>query len=360
MNLYLILLVILFLGSYLDSGRIRIGSMVAVRGKKFVNVYVGVVFLVLLFLSAFRYMIGTDYSTYTFAVLRIKDNFSFDWLNFEPGFILLNYLIGPFTQSGQLLIIVASVITLVLFFVSFKQSVSPTQSIFLFYSLFLYCMSFNLIRQFIAIGIAMVSLKYIINQSVKKFIVCVVIAMLFHTSAILIVPLFFLQRIQMRLRTIVVLMVGLGLFSILYNPIMSVFFRFFPQYATYKDGSGGSSTLNILILILSLSMLLLVREGHYYTWDDKKTLNCYIAAILLGLFVTAFSVKILFFARASYYFFCVTVFSIPFCWSRLRNSRYYYILKGVTMVFAIVLFVRMLTQNTGEVVPYQLWDFSQL
>lgn len=356
--MYLIILAVLFIGSYIKPGKSCISF---IKKHDLAYLYVSLVFLALLFLSAFRYNIGTDYPTYVRSVLFFKTNFTFSWMNFEPGFIILNRIVGQFTQSGQLIIIVSSVVTIILFHIAIKKySVDPASSVFLFYALYMYCMSFNLIRQFIAIGIVMVSIKAFIEERFLKCVLCIAIAMLFHASAIIVLPLFFLQKMRMTINAVIGISFAAVLISVFYDKIIGIVVRILPQYARYLNDQGGSSIVNVLVMVFSLAMLLVVRGNGVTGEKDKKTLNFYIAAVLMGLVITSFSGKIVFFARASYYFFNILIFAIPFCWSKLKGKKDYLLWKYCSILLAVFLFVHLVNAGTGGITPYTLWDFSQL
>ena len=356
--MYLIILAVLFIGSYTKPGRSYISL---VRKKDVAYLYVSLAFLALLFISAFRNNIGTDYPTYVRSVLYFKTHFTFSWMNFEPGFIILNRIVGQFTQSGQLIIIVSSVITIILFHNAIKKySVDPASSVFLFYALYMYCMSFNLIRQFIAIGIVMVSIKAFIEERFIKCVLCIAIAMLFHTSAIIVLPLFFLQKMRMNINAVIGISFAAVLISVFYDSIMGIVIRIFPQYAIYLNNQGGSAIINVAVMVFSLVMLLVVRGNGVDNENDKKTLNFYTAAVLMGLVITSFSGRIVFFARASYYFFNILVFAIPFCWDKLKGKKDYLIWKYCSIMLVVFLLAHLLNADTGGIMPYTLWDFSQL
>ena len=356
--MYLVIFVILFLGSYIRPKKHYIKL-----NKKYdiANMYLTTVCVALMLISAFRYNTGRDFHTYTSTLLYLKTGKSLSWLNYEPGFMLLYKILAPFTKSGQIIIVVSSAITITLFCISIKEhSVNVCQSLFLFYALYMYCMSFNLIRQFIAIGIINVSMWYFRERKLPKAMLCILVAAMFHSTALLCVPFYFFQTIKMKFRVIVIIvLVSLVLFGF-YDQIVSFILSFIPKYARYLNAEGSSSVFNIAVLLVTLVMLLYIREGHLYQPDEIKTLNFFISAALFCLIITVFTVKIVYFARASYYFFTISVYSIPYCWKKLKGRKEYFFARIVTMVITAMLFIHLLRANSGSVVPYQFWDFKSL
>lgn len=356
--MYLVIFVILFLGSYIRPKHCYIRLN---KKNDITEVYLFAICAVLMLISAFRVNTGRDYGTYTSALVGVKNGRSLSWLNFEPGFILLYKLLAPFTRNGQIAIIASSVITIALVFAAIKKySDNVCQSIFLFYALYLYCMSFNLVRQFIAIGIIHVSIKYFAHQKTLKALICILIASMFHSTALLCIPFYFFQKLRMSKKMIfTVAAVAIVVFAF-YNQLIRLIVFVLPKYERYLRADGSSSIFNIIILTLNLLMLVYVKDKRLYKNSEADMLNFYLAAALFGLVVTAFTVKIVYFARASYYFFAVSIYSIPFCWSKLKGRIEYYCAKGSVIAATSMLFIHLLNANSGTVVPYQLWDFKGL
>ena len=67
-------------------------------------------------------------------------------------------------------------------------------------------------------------------------------------------------------------------------------------------------------------MLAYVKINSLYDEEDKEMLNVYFSSTIIALFVTVFSIKLVFFARASYNFMVISLFSIPFCWKKIKGK----------------------------------------
>ena len=221
-------------------------------------------------------------------------------------------------------------------------------------------MSFNLVRQFIAISIIHLSIPVFKDRKTLKSMACIMFASLFHTSALLCIPFYFFQKIRWNNKRILsIIIVSLVIF-LLYRPIISVVILILPKYAIYLQAEGGSSFFNIFVLIGTLLMLLYVKNHQLYGSGDENTLNLYISAAVFGLIISVLTVKILYFARAAYYFFSISIYSLPFCLSKMKGRTTYYLSKSLVLCFSIYLFIHLLRANTGTVVPYTLWDFKVL
>jgi len=356
--MYIVVLAVLLLGALVEPGFCYVAFM---KKRDITEIFFLVTCIALMLIAAFRVNIGRDYDTYTSSLVYLHKGSSLSWLNYEPGFMLLCKLLAPFTKNGHIIIIVTSIITMGLVYVSIKKySVNAFQSLFLYYSLYLFCNSLNLVRQFIAIGIILVSLNAIMNQQLFKSMLCIGIAAMFHSSALLCIPFFFFQKIKMSKRVIISISLVAAFIAFFYEYIIRIVAILLPKYARYLEGAGSSSYFNILILALSLIMLLYIKEYSLYGVADDKMLNFFISATVFCMIITAFTVKIVYFARASFYFFAISIFSIPYCWNQTKGRIEQYVFKAVIIVAAIILFLHLLNANTGTIAPYQLWDFRAL
>jgi len=158
------------------------------------NLYIFISFIVLFIISAFRdKSVGTDSLSYERIFSNIERG---NEVRHEIGWQVLNKLIVFFGGSYETLIIVTSLLVLLpVFFVAKKYSKNPMLTIFLFYSLYLYLQSFNIVRQTIAISISLLAIYYLLNNKKILFYALILIASTFHLSALILLPLAFLHRL---------------------------------------------------------------------------------------------------------------------------------------------------------------------
>ena len=181
MIVYIVLFGILALFGLLDIVRLK-GS------QKYIFIFL--IFTLFILLDGLRWETGTDWPFYKafFQKCTMGNN-----MHFEPGYVLINQFI--YNISGSY--------TVFLIFVAFLMYSLYLRSIadYAFYpiisSLFLYCtfigfMGMN--RQHIALGICLFSFRYIISQKYWKFIICILLASLFHRTALIFFVTYFLNR----------------------------------------------------------------------------------------------------------------------------------------------------------------------
>ena len=144
------------------------------------------IFVVLFIFSAIRFGVGTDFLKYyqfTSGVIDIREK---NYMLLEPFNILL-IVIGYLFHLPQFYFIISSLLISIFFYYGIKQnSKDYILSSFCFISFpFFYLESMNIIRQFIAIAIVFYAIRYIYERNFLKYAFFVLIASLFHISALI-------------------------------------------------------------------------------------------------------------------------------------------------------------------------------
>lgn len=141
----------------------------------------------------FRYDVGTDWSGYKdwFEYYKVVPWESLNKLNFEPGFLFLNYFLASFGFSYTIMFFSVALISWFFLFKGLAAKFLPLFIFFVFVDEYFFW-SMNGIRQFVAISIFIFSIRFIIQKNLKKYSASILIASLFHTSALILLPFFFI------------------------------------------------------------------------------------------------------------------------------------------------------------------------
>lgn len=120
------------------------------------------------------------------------------FLNFEPGYIILNKFIGIFTNNGQVFLFVISLFMIFLFERIIAREIKLLSlGYFLFVTFAVYFQFFVIIRQVIASLILWSSIRCARKREFIKFIIYVILAMSFHKTAIIFIFLYFFIIIKL-------------------------------------------------------------------------------------------------------------------------------------------------------------------
>ena len=133
--------------------------------------------------------VGVDDKSYERIFIEIKNN-NFITLfletKMEIGYLLLNQIFAFFTNDFQVVLYFITLITLAFYYKAIeyeRKNVNYFLLVFLFGTI-MYLYFFGIIRLFIATGIVAYAYRFIFEKNTKKYIKWVIIASLFHYSAL--------------------------------------------------------------------------------------------------------------------------------------------------------------------------------
>lgn len=174
MGIYLVLFLILLFFTLVEiNAKNRIGI-----------VYKILIVVLLVSVSGFRYGIGNDYGSY-YGIFNHSDELS----RIEPGFRALVDLLDKLGLTAQALFMVTSILVVV----PIALTVNKYRPNYFFSALTVYVLSYvyfegmNTVRQAVAMTIMFVAFcKYIENNKNRNFALLTAVAVLFHSSAVVI------------------------------------------------------------------------------------------------------------------------------------------------------------------------------
>lgn len=155
----------------------------------------------MLFIFTSRYGIGFDYFNYYTLFNQCKNLSFIDILTFkgpiEPGFGLILKLISFITTDIVIMYLILGIIAFsTLGFYVYKFSPSPFISIYLFVTFGFMFGLMNLFRQYFAAIIFLFAIKFIKEKKLLPFLLITILAASIHKSALLILPVYFIARLN--------------------------------------------------------------------------------------------------------------------------------------------------------------------
>lgn len=275
----------------------------------------------------------------------------------ELGYALLNYIVYWTTGSETIFLFLVALITYsILIFFFYKCSYNPVYSVIIFIGMFIYCMSYNAIRQYLAVAFLCLAYYLIQRNSNKMYILlCLIIATLFHKTAIIMLPVFALERYFNNFKKYIVIMIlTIASWMIIVSGGYEVVYTLIPQYAVYETLAYSKSreiTASILLPIVTLayifasSIYLFVNKKEF----DKK-ISYYNFLMLLYSLLWIASFKIFIFYRFVYYFDIFICIIIPYIVEKKFKQQF-----AVYTILSVPMFLYLflnLSRNTAMVVPY--------
>ena len=249
---------------------------------------------ILSFVSGFRaYTVGRDTPNYVYLFLN-PDTHS---VQVETSFrVICKVLMAVFHHPTVLLLIFS---TLTVGLVSFRiwemrKYVSYFYAFMTFYCLY-YFGTMNGLRQYLAVAIVFWGTRYIQRKEYGKYIICILIAMAFHTTAIIgllsfISELFYWKRLSIKQKFFIVLSILLGLGGVVYAYVSGMIADTLDPYLHYFNNANFDLGLRMVavtgIFIASLFLYRNHKAGNSEELSELliSTRVYYVLACLLGYF----------------------------------------------------------------------------
>lgn len=313
-------------------------------------------FIFLLLLSVFRYAVGVDYMNYhEFMRANEVERFElFGRLLYEIDVIVFNQEIFPLFFTGHALLALIGVYKFICTF-----SPDRKMSVLLFFSVpVLYFSTFNLVRQWAAVGLLYWIFSDIARgRRVSSMWFRIAALPLVHLSAMIVLPIFFLAFRKLTLRLILLLILGVLLaYSSVFEILGSSKYFFYVAHRLIASQDYSNEVVAYPFVLLLLSALISSRKKYLSNLKlVHATLKLAVFSACSMLVAVYFGIDETIITRVSTYFFLLFVVLLPQVGIVLTGYR-----KGVhfvVMIFCIVLFIRLIFVN-GELyslVPYRTY-----
>lgn len=150
----------------------------------------GIILLIPLWLvMGLRWNIGTDFANYKYIFDNISDLKIMQNINIEIGYYWLNRIVAFFSDNSQYIFIIVALMMIIFYIYGFAYNGSNMLvQLTCFLGLGYYFYAMNIMRQYLAISIVCFSFHYLENKQLKKFILGILIAALFHQSVLIWIP----------------------------------------------------------------------------------------------------------------------------------------------------------------------------
>ena len=365
MAVYLSLTVIVLLMALLikqtdkDGGSIRIYQ--GMSRQQMVNHVTCLIIFVLLFaVSSLRLNVGNDYLNY---VELMHLAYSRAYVPTEVGFNVLArviYFLCGF--ENYVLIFAIFAFATIYFFMKamYEQSKWFTMSIVMFMLLGYYFQSLSTVRYYLALSIALYSVKYVINRDWPRFVLVTLLGSLFHKSLLLILLLYIVAQLNWKRW----MYVGLGILGVsclfLKDYYLKIVIMLYPSYKDTEYLEGGTSIVNIVrcVVILALS-LWLYKDAIRDSRRNRFYFICNIMALVLYVFGSFIPVI----SRVGYYMTVTHLLFVPSLIMEIKDDTRKKALTACTIIACVMyfaLYMRGAANDGIRILPYQTFLFHDL
>jgi len=318
-------------------------------------------FVLLTFLVMFRHKsVGNDTRNY----IHFFEEFSrMDWsklrnLTIEVGYAYLNKFVSIISSNPQFFLAVAAVAVSAMIFPTYKRLCRDSSlTIVLFCALSTFVMMFSGIRQMLAIGLGFVAYEFTRNKKFIAFLLCVAIAMLFHSSAFMLLLMYPLYHARITKKWLLIVVPAMVVVFVFNRQIFGVLTLILQKFSRFDGqlGSTGAFTMLLLFIIFAVFAYLIPDEKTM----DAETIglrNFLLLSIAVQLFAPLHNLAM----RMNYYYIIFIPLLLPkvIAFRRDRYDRLAIAGRNIMIVFFLIyFFINAYKGGSLNVFPYHFfWE----
>ena len=171
----------------------------------------------------------------------------------EIGYYILEYLCHLIMSYNSFKLLCASLTIIPVGYILYKYSNHPTVSFLLFYMLPIYTLlSMSAIRQGIAFGFVLLAMDMCFQKRWKMYVTWMLIALLFHNSVAILIPLYILNYIDYKRRYNIYIFIVFGVVAY-YSTRIFLFLNTYSRIDYEVGDAGGIGMLLFLCLLMVVS-----------------------------------------------------------------------------------------------------------
>ncbi len=312
-------------------------------------------FIIVLFSSIRASTVGIDNYEYsewykTFSIDNgIFDAITSNIMDYEPGFVVINYFLKYFSLEYSYALIIYALLIWIPIYRLIKFSKDFYFAIFVFITLGFLFFTFNGQRQAIAIGFVFLATRYLFEQKNIKFLLSILVATMFHFSAILMLIILIINKLpKFSTKTWLIFIIASLIvpLAFLFGIIEKVA-ALFPFYGSYIQNDNftqaNSFSAGVLYQILFEFIILFYYKTYAKTNYEIKIFQLFLfGAIAYNLFYGN-----LFLSRIVVYLLFFQPLVLAVILSKLKSSKKYAEVVGISFLLIIMFVYKILFSDSG-------------
>lgn len=299
------------------------------------NIIIFLSFFLFLFIAGFRgENVGKDISQYKL-IFELRNNYGIldSITGVEPLFMAMTQLIGKITDNFQIMLFIYSFIAIIgpLYLIN-KYSSNVYYSLFLYIAMGFQATSFSGLRTAMAMSILCFAYEKAKNRELLKFLLMVIIACLFHRTALAFLIVYPLIPMKLTIKKVGLVGIGALIIYLFGKRIFSLIttISMFRKYSQFIRNTGSISFALVILIIFIILMVYYNNVKNKYGNVDHWYLMLLVAFLvqLAGLYNTNIM-------RLTYYFYVPVLFIIPNTFDAIidnRNRKLVYCLFSIIMI----------------------------
>lgn len=311
--------------------------------------------LILTMLASLRhYTVGSDAPSYTlwFRIPVSTDAFTVN-KNIELGYqLLLKAMINIYDNYAEYFLTVSIVIILPVLLLLRKYAESYLFSVYIYITFGFYTTLFNPVRQMIAVSLCFYAARFILQRKVTPYIFMVFLASLFHISAWVMLPMYFVcnSKVRVEIKCLMAFLTSLLGSSVAINYLAADNVR----YSNYTDtmSSNGTGIYTVLLYVAMAAFIYIIgrklRESNnvYRVSEQLYLIGVCVLVPLVALKTDPSGPQ-----RIIAFFSVYLMLIFPCLFKYINNKVVLFIFVALCFIYYI-----LTTLYFGQIYPYKLND----
>lgn len=345
------------------------------------------IFIVLFLLSACRLNVGNDYAKYVEFMHLVNCD---AYVPTEIGFNLLVKLLYGLSGYENFLLVFAfySFVTVLFFLLAmYEQSDEFGLTFFLFMTLGYYFQTFSTVRYYLALAVALYSMKFVLRRQWGRFVVLILLGSTFHKSLLVVIPLYFLASLPWKKWQLAAAALFCTTFLFMQEWYLKLVVFLYPTYEDTEYLEGGTSYISILrcaAVLLFAGLVCLMRkkapvgsdqdgsgsqvdydgingQASAASWNRRFWFYLYLNLGALVLYVFCSFLPII--SRIGYYLMVSQILFLPMLLKAVPDRRWRRFFRVGILLAAVLYFAMYLKKGANDgvlILPYRTFFFHDM
>ena len=338
---------------------------VSEQQKKKINLFLILCFAVLFFISAFRGDFTMDYVGYEdiynrYLNFSLSDIFTGRVSSYpEIGYVIFQYIVKTLFGNPLFIFVFSTILILVSHMNEINRNFpSHLLPLIIFVEMGNYYTSFNVMRQIMAVSIVIWSIRYIEQRKFIKYVIVIMIAATFHTSAIFMLPMYFLLNLRFGKAGVLVVIGGTAVVMIFLPQIVTLISKFYWDWYDIEGLLSSGYSYKNVVGPAFLSLVPIIKHlCSSKKEDDRRNIwlngtYIYLALSILGLRVAMVSRIAMFFSIFATLAFTQAIYDIR---EKLSDSQKRSIFT-IGVIGLVLLYGFVVKEGSGYDPYYFIWQ----
>lgn len=347
---------------YHSSSRTKKDGRIIIRKSEF-NYFIIIIFMFVMI--AFRAEeIGADTFVYLRKFTAIFESKSYaefgSFSSIEPLFYYLNKILAIITHVWRPTIIIAeAVFVWVGYFKTIKKySIHPFLSLLAFISFGLFLSSLCLLRQTMAMSICVYSMKYVFEKKPLKFFLLVLVATLFHYTAMFFAIVYLVSAKMKATERNAIILIGLSLVGYQSVEFLQSFTStLVERWGTYENIETGAQGYISFLIFLLITILVFIEQRRIIKNSQYGAALINLNYIHMGLWMMRLVTRNA--ERLAYYFTIAPILLLPLLFQAIEQhfgKKFAFFFRTGVILSMMFLFIYKVKKDASYY-PYQFMSF---